>query len=99
MNTSPTNTEPSDELDRLLSDFFKGELKKPWPKAPVPPGAMASASEPSELLDQRIIARIIRASYRLDAPGAVHVHGRCNRVVTKETLTRELATLLREGLR
>jgi hypothetical protein len=26
-------------------------------------------------------------------------HARCDRVVTKETLTRELATLLREGLR
>ena len=26
-------------------------------------------------------------------------HNRCDRVVTKETLTRELATLLREGLR
>jgi hypothetical protein len=26
-------------------------------------------------------------------------HSRCDRVVTKETLTRELATLLREGLR
>ena len=53
MNNTPTNTEPSDELDRLLSDFFKGELKKPWPKAPMTPGARTSASEPSELAAAR----------------------------------------------
>ena len=29
------NTEPSpDALDRLLSDFFKGQLPRPWPPAP-----------------------------------------------------------------
>jgi hypothetical protein len=49
MNTTPTTTE-TDELDQLLSDFFKGELKKPWPKAPMP---VAAATEPSELAAAR----------------------------------------------
>jgi hypothetical protein len=50
MNTTPTKTAAPDELDRLLSDFFKSQLKQPWPKAPVP---SAAASEPSELATAR----------------------------------------------
>lgn len=50
MNTTPTTAEASDDLDLLLSDFFKGQLKKPWPKAPVPASA---AAEPSELAAAR----------------------------------------------
>lgn len=39
-----TTTSPSDEaLDRLLSSFFKAELKRPWPAAPETP----STSEPA----------------------------------------------------
>jgi len=53
MNTLPTNPETPDELDRLFSEFFKGQLRKPWPKAPVPPGASATA-EPSELAAARV---------------------------------------------
>ena len=37
--TSPHNT---DELDRLCADFFKSQLKHPWPKAP---GAASERSE------------------------------------------------------
>jgi hypothetical protein len=50
MNTTPANAETADELDRLLSDFFKAELKTPWPKAPTP---AAAATEPSELAATR----------------------------------------------
>lgn len=32
-----------DDLDRLLSDFFKAQMKNPWPNAPV-----AQTAEPSE---------------------------------------------------
>lgn len=52
MNTLPTNPETPDELDKLLSDFFKAQLKKPWPNAPVPP-ATAQTNEPSELVTAR----------------------------------------------
>jgi hypothetical protein len=52
MNTTPTNPEAPDELDRLLADFFKAQLKKPWPNAPFP-AATAAASEPSELVTAR----------------------------------------------
>jgi hypothetical protein len=33
-----------DDLDRLLSDFFKAQMKNPWPHAP-----LAQSAEPSEL--------------------------------------------------
>lgn len=33
-----------DDLDRLLSDFFKAQMKNPWPNAP-----LAQTAEPSEL--------------------------------------------------
>jgi hypothetical protein len=51
MNNLPTNPEPPDELDRLLSEFFKAQLRHPWPNAPVP--AAAPASEPSGLVNSR----------------------------------------------
>jgi hypothetical protein len=51
MNNLPTKPEAPDELDKLLSDFFKAQLKKPWPNAPVPP--TAQTSEPSELAAAR----------------------------------------------
>lgn len=50
MNPLPT-TEPPDELDRLLSDFFKVKLKRPWPGAPSTP--TAKSAEPSELAATR----------------------------------------------
>lgn len=37
---------PTDALDRLLSDFFKTQMKRPWPAAP----AVPVRSEPSELV-------------------------------------------------
>jgi hypothetical protein len=52
MTTLPTNAETSDELDRLLSDFFKSQLKQPWPKAPLP--ASGASTEPSELAAARL---------------------------------------------
>ena len=54
MNTSSTNPESPDELDRLMSAFFKAQLKHPWPNAPVPTsGAARTATEPSELVAAR----------------------------------------------
>lgn len=47
MNTTPL---PDDALDSLLSDFFKGQMKKPWPAAPA---AANAASEPSVLAAAR----------------------------------------------
>jgi hypothetical protein len=49
-NTSTEDgwAEPADNLDRLFSDFFKSELKNPWPAAPATP-----ASEPSVLVATR----------------------------------------------
>ena len=52
MNALPTNTETPDELDRLLADFFKAQLKRPWPGAPTPT-ATAKSAEPSELAAAR----------------------------------------------
>jgi hypothetical protein len=53
MNT--TSPLPDDELDKLFSDFFKSQLKQPWPKAPMPTAsATASATaEPSTLVASR----------------------------------------------
>ena len=31
--------EAPDDLDRMFSDFFKAQLKQPWPNAPLPPAA------------------------------------------------------------
>jgi hypothetical protein len=50
MNNLPQPPEGPDELDRLLSGFFKAQLKHPWPSAPVPG---AAASEPSSLAHAR----------------------------------------------
>lgn len=48
MNTTPTSAAPPDNLDRLFSEFFKAEMKHPWPKAPSTAPA-ARPAEPSEL--------------------------------------------------
>jgi hypothetical protein len=53
--------EPADKLDRLLSDFFKAQLKHPWPDAPAAP-----TSEPSVL----VAARSPSATVPLNRPGA-----------------------------
>jgi hypothetical protein len=50
MNATPPHAEAPDDLDRLLSEFFKAQLKQPWPNAPVP---AAKPTEPSELVAQR----------------------------------------------
>lgn len=42
-----TNASP-DELDRLLSGYFKAQMQRPWPAAPVP-----TQSEPAELVAVR----------------------------------------------
>src|SRR4051794_13396327 len=43
------NANPSpDGLDRLLGDFFKSQMKQPWPPAPTP-----VQSEPSSLIAAR----------------------------------------------
>lgn len=35
--------EPLDALDQLLSDYFKSQVKQPWPSAPQTPRAEASS--------------------------------------------------------
>lgn len=52
MNAFPPHPDTPDELDRLLSDFFKAQLKQPWPKAPLPPSAPVPIV-PSELVSVR----------------------------------------------
>jgi len=42
------NGSAEDNLDRLLSDFFKAQMQSPWPAAPATP-----ASEPSVLVAAR----------------------------------------------
>lgn len=46
MNATPPELHAADELDRLLSDFFKAQLQQPWPHAPFPP----AVSEPGGLV-------------------------------------------------
>jgi hypothetical protein len=47
--TDDVRAEPAeDNLDRLLSDFFKAQMKQPWPAAPT-----VSVSEPSVLVAAR----------------------------------------------
>lgn len=55
MTATPTQTHPPDDLDRLFSDFFKAQLKQPWPNAPLPPVAAKSAqpAEPATLVTAR----------------------------------------------
>ncbi|MFM8271993.1 MAG: hypothetical protein ACKODX_06610 [Gemmata sp.] len=49
MNTTSPAHE-ADDLDRILSGFFKAQLRHPWPKAPLP---AVAASQPSEFLASR----------------------------------------------
>lgn len=46
-STNSLHSGPGDGLDRLLSEFFKSQMKHPWPSAPV------VVSEPSELVAAR----------------------------------------------
>ncbi|QJW99371.1 hypothetical protein [Frigoriglobus tundricola] len=48
MNATPKPAAAPDELDRLFTDYFKSQLKRPWPNAPIPVAA-ATPAEPSEL--------------------------------------------------
>lgn len=82
MNTLPSKPEKPDDLDRLLSEFFKSELKKPWPKAP---GTGAPKSEPSELA----AARTAEAPRNQPSPSA-----RDNTARARFTLAASVALLL-----
>ena len=42
---------PGEDLDRILSDFFKAQMKQPWPAAP-----STAVSEPSILVESRAAA-------------------------------------------
>ncbi len=81
--TAPTET---DELDRLFSDFFKSQLKQPWPKAPVP-AAGAPTSEPSELVTTRTA----------DAPRNAPAKTRDNTARARFTLAASVALVLGTG--
>lgn len=50
-----------DDLDRLLSDFFKAQMKNPWPNAP-----LAQTAEPSELATRTEAPRNEPAPVRRD---------------------------------
>ncbi len=54
--TSPQNE--TDATDQLFSDFFKAQLKQPWPKAPMN-AASTPVSEPSELVTTHEASRIV----------------------------------------
>lgn len=47
-STDDFRSGPVDDLDRLLSGFFKGQMQKPWPAAP-----LVGAAEPSALVTVR----------------------------------------------
>ena len=84
MNALPTTTETPDELDRLLADFFKAQLKRPWPGAPTPTAAAKSA-EPSELA----------AARAADAPRNHPTPARCdNTARARFTLAASVALML-----
>jgi hypothetical protein len=42
-STDEPRSEPPDSIDRLLSDYFKAQLKRPWPTAPHVPSAEPSS--------------------------------------------------------
>jgi hypothetical protein len=47
-NTAPRAGHPPDDLDRLLGDFFQGQMRRPWPPAPgsAEPVALAGGPPP-----------------------------------------------------
>jgi hypothetical protein len=51
LRKSPSR-ENEDNLDRLLSSYFKSEMKQPWPAAPATPSLLPN-SEPSVLVASR----------------------------------------------
>jgi hypothetical protein len=54
MNPTPTHADAPEDLDRMFAEFFKAQLKHPWPNAPVPGATSAAKSaEPSELVAAR----------------------------------------------
>ena len=87
MNTTPPHTEAPDELDRLFSEFFKAQVKHPWPNAPVPAASNASAkpTEPSEL----VAARTAEAPRNAPAPAR-----RDNSARARFTLAASVALML-----
>lgn len=48
-----SQTTTPDQLDELLSDFFKSNLPHPWPAAPVPARAELGASQMKRQADNR----------------------------------------------
>lgn len=80
-----TTTPTPDPLDQLFSDFFKAQLKQPWPKAPFTGGARAA--EPSELA----AARASDAPRNEPAPAA---RGRDNTARARFTLAASVALAL-----
>jgi hypothetical protein len=84
-STDDLRNEPVDDLDRLLSEFFKGQMKNPWPAAPV-----VGASEPTSLA----AARTGEAETPRNRPGSpTRDHGRRARY----TLAASVALLLGGG--
>ncbi|AWM38236.1 hypothetical protein GobsT_36470 [Gemmata obscuriglobus] len=82
MNTN--SPESVDALDALLSDFFKAQLRTPWPKAPVAPVPVV----PSE------VARAAAAPVK--AP-SVPARARDNAARARFTLAASVALLMGTG--
>jgi hypothetical protein len=94
MNTLQTNAETSDELDQLFSDFFKGQLKQPWPNAPVPSsGASASTGAKASSEPSGLVASRAADSPRNTTP-APHARGRDSTARARFTLAASVALML-----
>lgn len=85
MNTTPTHSDAQEELDRLFSEFFKAQLKQPWPNAPVPASGAAKPAEPSEL----VVARATETPRSAPAPAR-----RDNSARARFTLVASVALML-----
>jgi hypothetical protein len=61
------NTPTDDQLDGLLSDFFKSEMKQPWPAAPAtaPLSAPAARQQPTARDESRASRYTLAASVAL----------------------------------
>lgn len=82
-----------DELDKLFSEFFKAQLKHPWPNTPFPAGGAAlPASEPSGLVNTRTQTETPRNS-PASAPQA-HAKGRDGMARARFTLAASVAIAL-----
>lgn len=70
---TPAHTDAPDDLDRRFSDFFKAQLKQPWPNAPLPAARPAPPVEPAALVAARATERPQAAPARRDSSARARV--------------------------